>query len=99
MLLSLPHRPPRKIEKLQKTEDVQVAEGDFLEVVTQSRAVVCHFFHAGFERCKILDAHLAALAPRYFDTRFVKLSAPVPLLFLECLYVDSMEYKEATKAT
>ena len=39
--------------------------------------MVCHFFHRDFERCKILDKHLAILARKYFDTRFIKLSAPV----------------------
>ena len=38
---------------------------------------MCHFFHRDFERCKILDKHLAILARKYFDTRFIKLSAPV----------------------
>ena len=51
--------------------------GDFLEVVTKAERVVCHFFHRDFERCKILDKHLAILARKYFDTRFIKLSAPV----------------------
>ena len=55
----------------------QVAEGDFLEVVTTTPRVVCHFFHRDFERCKLLDQHLAVLARRYIDTRFIRLSAPV----------------------
>ncbi len=42
-------------------------EGDFLEAVTQSE----------FERCRIMDKHLSLLASKYFDTRFIKLSAPV----------------------
>ena len=54
-------------------------EGDFLEVVTSEPAVVCHFFHRDFERCKILDRHLSILARKFFDTRFIKLSAPVRL--------------------
>ncbi|KAK9822821.1 hypothetical protein WJX81_004966 [Elliptochloris bilobata] len=54
----------------------EVAEADFLELVTSTPRVVCHFFHRDFERCKLLDQHLAALARKYFDTRFVKLSAP-----------------------
>jgi hypothetical protein len=44
---------------------------------------VCHFYHRDFERCKLLDKHLTILARKYFDTRFIKLSAPVrvtPLL-------------------
>lgn len=51
--------------------------GDFLEAVTQTENVVCHFFHRDFERCKLLDKHLSILARKYFDTRFIKVSAPV----------------------
>ena len=51
--------------------------GDFLEAVTQTDNVVCHYFHRDFERCKLLDKHLSILARKYFDTRFIKLSAPV----------------------
>ena len=58
----------------------EVAEGDFLEAVTQAERAVCHFYHRDFERCRIMDKHLALLAPKHFDTRFVKLSAPVRLL-------------------
>lgn len=54
-----------------------ISEGDFLEVVTKTERVVCHFFHQDFERCRIMDRHLAALAPKHFGTRFIKLSAPV----------------------
>lgn len=67
-----------------------MAEADFLEVVTSTPRVVCHFFHADFERCKLLDRHLAALARTYFDTRFIRLSAPVrgPMrLFARRLFV------------
>lgn len=71
---------------------VQVEEGDFLEIVTQTQRVVCHFYHRDFERCKLLDKHLTILARKYFDTRFIKLSAPVrpffphlPLMF--CLWI------------
>lgn len=55
----------------------EVAEGDFLEVVTQTRAVVVHFYHRDFERCKILDKHLAILARKHMAPRFIKLHAPV----------------------
>eukprot|EP00891_Asterochloris_glomerata_P006538 jgi/Astpho2/6538/fgenesh1_pm.00099_%23_5_t len=68
-----------KRQKLQRQghgEYQEVQEGDFLEVVTKAERVVCHFFHRDFERCKILDKHLAILARKYFDTRFIKLSAP-----------------------
>lgn len=54
----------------------EITEGDFLETVTRTERVVCHFFHRDFERCKIMDKHLAVLARQYMHTRFVKLSAP-----------------------
>ena len=54
--------------------------GDFLEAVTKTDRLVCHFFHRDFERCKLLDKHLAILARKYFDTRFIKISAPVSAL-------------------
>ena len=44
--------------------------------------MVCHFFHRDFERCKMLDQHLALLARKFLDTRFIKLSAPVRLFYL-----------------
>lgn len=53
----------------------EITEGNFLEIVTKTERVVCHFFHAGFERCQIMDQHLGAIAPKYVETRFVKLSA------------------------
>lgn len=55
----------------------EITEAEFLEVVTKTDMVVCHFFHRDFERCKIMDKHLSILAKRYFKTRFIKLSAPV----------------------
>uniref|UniRef100_A0A383W9Y6 Phosducin domain-containing protein n=1 Tax=Tetradesmus obliquus TaxID=3088 RepID=A0A383W9Y6_TETOB len=54
----------------------EITEGEFLEVVTKTDAVVCHFFHKDFERCKIVDKHMGELAPKYMEARFIKLSAP-----------------------
>lgn len=54
----------------------EIEEGEFLEVVTKTEMVVCHFFHREFERCKIMDKHLNSLARKHFKTRFIKVSAP-----------------------
>lgn len=54
----------------------EISEGEFLEIVTNTEFVVCHFFHREFETCKIMDKHLSDLAHEYFETRFIKLSAP-----------------------
>jgi hypothetical protein len=48
-------------------------------VVTKTDRVVAHFFHRGFERCRIMDKHLVALTTKYPGTRFIKISAPVRL--------------------
>lgn len=55
----------------------EIDEGEFLEVVTKTKRVVCHFFHQAFERCKIVDKHLESLCRKYIETRFIKLSATV----------------------
>ena len=55
----------------------EIGEGDFLEVVTKTPLVVCHFFHKDFKRCQILDRHLEALCKKYITTRFIKLDATV----------------------
>ena len=62
---------------LQSLQQASADAGDFLEAVTKTDNVVCHFFHRDFERCKLLDKHLSILARKYFDTRFIKVSAPV----------------------
>ena len=62
--------------------------GDFLEAVTKTDNVVCHFFHRDFERCKLLDKHLSILARKYFDTRFIKVSAPVSPLSSPSLHTQ-----------
>ncbi|CAK9157108.1 unnamed protein product [Ilex paraguariensis] len=53
----------------------EITEGDFLSEVTGSEKVICHFYHREFYRCKIMDKHLKSLAPRYVDTKFIKLDA------------------------
>ncbi|GMH32872.1 hypothetical protein BSKO_00706 [Bryopsis sp. KO-2023] len=53
----------------------EIDEGEFLEVVTKTERVVCHFFQGSFERCKIMDKHMNQLCEKYFGTRFIKLCA------------------------
>ena len=48
-----------------------------MDAVTKADRCVCHFYHRDFERCKLLDKHLAVLCRKYGDTRFIRLSAPV----------------------
>jgi len=50
----------------------EVDEENFLSLVTETDTVVVAFYHADFNRCKIVDAHLERLAPKHFHTKFVK---------------------------
>ena len=69
-------------------EVTDIEEGEFLEVMTKTELVACHFFHKDFERCKIMDKHLKLLAPRYFTTRFCRISAPDTPFFVAKLSVQ-----------
>ena len=61
------------IEARQKSSDVamhpppplhrEIKEEEFLEQVTKSEKVVCHFYHNDFERCKIFDKVTCSLTP------------------------------------
>lgn len=69
-------------------EVTDITEGEFLEVVTKTELVVCHFYHKDFERCKIMDKHLKLLAPRFFSTRFCRISAPDTPFFVAKLSIQ-----------
>nr|XP_033806546.1 thioredoxin domain-containing protein 9 [Geotrypetes seraphini]XP_033806547.1 thioredoxin domain-containing protein 9 [Geotrypetes seraphini]XP_033806548.1 thioredoxin domain-containing protein 9 [Geotrypetes seraphini] len=51
------------------------SERDFFQEVKESKNVVCHFYRDTTFRCKILDKHLAALAKKHIETKFLKLNA------------------------
>ena len=69
--------PPTPTPPTPAGEYEEIEEGAFLEVVTGTPCVVAHFFHRDFDRCRIMDKHLSLLCKKFFDTRFIKLSAPV----------------------
>jgi len=50
-------------------------EKDFFDVCKKSKNVVCHFYRESTFRCKIVDKHLAILAPKHIEARFVKIDA------------------------
>ncbi|KAM4558282.1 thioredoxin domain-containing protein 9 [Odontesthes bonariensis] len=51
------------------------SEKDFFGEVKDSKNVVCHFYRNSTFRCKILDKHLAILAKKHVETKFIKLNA------------------------
>ncbi|XP_057709460.1 thioredoxin domain-containing protein 9 isoform X2 [Corythoichthys intestinalis] len=51
------------------------SEKDFFSEVKESKKVVCHFYRNSTFRCKIMDKHLALLAKKHVETKFIKLNA------------------------
>mmetsp|Transcript_12933 Transcript_12933/g.44909 ORF Transcript_12933/g.44909 Transcript_12933/m.44909 type:complete len:246 (+) Transcript_12933:255-992(+) len=68
----------------------EIQEDEFLPTVTGSQLVLVHFYHQDFVRCKVIDKHLQALAPKHFDTRFVKAHAPDFPFFVMKLQVQML---------
>jgi len=50
-------------------------EKEFFETCKKSKNVVCHFYRESTLRCKIVDKHLALMAPKHIETKFIKINA------------------------
>jgi len=50
-------------------------EKDFFDEAKDCPRVICHFYRDSTFRCKIVDKHLAALAPKHLEAKFIKLNA------------------------
>lgn len=53
----------------------EIFENNFLDHCTNTKHMICHFYHTSFERCKIIDKHLSILCKKYFTVKFVKINA------------------------
>jgi len=47
-------------------------EREVVRVSAHEPRCVIHFYHSKFKRCEIMDKHLAKLAPKYTNTRFIR---------------------------
>ena len=65
----------------------EIGEKEFCQRWRPLACVVAHFYHQEFERCRIMDKHLAVMAKKYFETKFVKISAPDAPFFVTKLQV------------
>lgn len=63
------------------------SEKAFFEEAKKSKAMVCHFYRPSTFRCKIFDRHLAALAKRHLECKFVKIDAEKSPFLTERLQV------------
>ncbi|RFU35808.1 tRNA-guanine(34) transglycosylase, partial [Scytalidium lignicola] len=49
-------------------------EKTLMDLTTEIKHVVVHFAKDDFARCGVMDRHLEVLAPKHFDTRFLKMN-------------------------
>ena len=69
---------------------VEVTQDEFLANVTKSTFTVCAFYHADFERCKIVDKHMSILAQKHFETKFIRVDAAKCPFFIEKLAIKML---------
>jgi len=65
----------------------EISQDEFLPEVTGSRHVLVHFYHKDFMRCKIMDKHLAILAPAHLECKFLKINAEKAPFFVGKLQI------------
>lgn len=65
-------------------------EAEFFAACKKSANVVCHFYRSSTPRCQIVDKHLALLAPRHIEARFVKIDAERSVFLVERLRIKVM---------
>ncbi|KAL8603182.1 hypothetical protein ACOMHN_032628 [Nucella lapillus] len=72
-----------KKQEQQKQEWMNSGHGDYTEITTEkeffdqskkSKNLVCHFYRDTTFRCKIIDKHLALLAPKHLEAKFIRLN-------------------------
>lgn len=80
----------------QRIEDVakghgkfeEIVQDEFLPTVLASARCLVHFYHPDMERCKIMDMHLARLAPQHIECKFAKINAEKAPFFVTKLGVQ-----------
>ncbi|XP_020504015.1 thioredoxin domain-containing protein 9 [Labrus bergylta] len=63
------------------------SEKEFFGEVKDTKNVVCHFYRNSTFRCKILDKHLAILAKKHVETKFLKLNVEKAPFLTERLHI------------
>lgn len=63
---------------------------EFFAAVKKSTQMVVHFYRGSTERCKIVDARIAELVPRFIKTRFCKIDAEKAPFLVERLNIFMM---------
>lgn len=70
----------------------EITQDEFLNEMVSSRKVVCHFFHAEFARCAVIDHHIQKLVQRHVETKFVKINADKAPFFVTKVILTLSSY-------
>lgn len=62
-------------------------EKALMETTTTTKYCIVHFFKPDFNRCRIMDEHLSALAPLHLETRFLRIDVEHAPFLVEKLKV------------
>ncbi|EDV24653.1 Thioredoxin domain-containing protein 9 [Trichoplax sp. H2] len=65
-------------------------EKEFFQATKKSFRLICHFYRDSTFRCKIVDKHLAELAPKHVETRFIKINVEKAHFLVERLKVKML---------
>jgi len=79
-----------EIENLSKGHGTyrEITEEEFLPTVTKTTYCIVHFYHKDFERCKIVDMHLANIVKTHTEALIVKIDAEKSPFFIAKLQVQ-----------
>ena len=84
------HEKKQEMARKGHGEYRHIGEDEFINEVTSSSLVACHFWHPEFPRSKIMDKHLEILARKYFDTKFIKIDAEKAAFFVAKLNIKML---------
>ena len=84
------HEKKQEMARKGHGEYRHIGEDEFINEVTSSSLVACHFWHPEFQRSKIMDKHLEILARKYFDTKFIKIDAEKAAFFVAKLNIKML---------
>lgn len=88
-----------KAKQIQRVENMAkghgqyrtIAQDDFLpECTGTSEWVAVHFFHGEFQRCAIMDHHLAKIAPLFHMCKFLRINAEKAPFFVAKLEIKTL---------
>ena len=71
----------KQMKEMQKRKDAWLAKGhgvytpiaepkQFFDFAKNHERVICHFSRSATERCKVVDHHFSALAPKHWESLF-----------------------------